>query len=51
MGGKPYFGLALECWLSSRLRSFPRRPLYARFPPEGEVAVSKNVGSLTTEAV
>jgi len=29
MGGKPYFGLALECWLSSRLRSFPRRPLYA----------------------
>jgi hypothetical protein len=33
MGGKLYFGLALECWLSSRLRSFPRRPLYARFPP------------------
>ena len=23
-GGKLYFGLALECWLSPRLRSFPR---------------------------
>ena len=33
MDGKPHFGLALECWLSSRLRSFPRRPLYARLPP------------------
>jgi hypothetical protein len=33
VGGEAYFALALECRLSPRLRSFPRRPLYARFPP------------------
>jgi hypothetical protein len=33
MGGEAYFALAMECQLSRGLRSFPRRPLYARYPP------------------
>jgi hypothetical protein len=33
VGGEAYFALAMECQLWRGLRSFPRRPLKARFPP------------------
>jgi len=36
--GEAYFALAMKRQLWRRLRSFPRRPLMAHFPPKAVIA-------------